>query len=185
MTPAATTAQTVVSGYRLTFGTLEEARARIGERTDVYIADCAVNEAMIQYYCSSVEDANPSYWNREFANEVWGSLIAPPAMLQSWIIPFAWHPVGAKSVPVMAFCIPLPGLLPINISTDVEYFKAIRLGDVLHMTDRLTSVSDEKSNRLGIGHYVTSEMEFRDQHGELLARATNVIYRYRLREDLP
>ena len=38
------------SGYRLTFGTLDEARARIGEQTEVCVADCAVNEAMIQYY---------------------------------------------------------------------------------------------------------------------------------------
>jgi uncharacterized protein len=86
---------------------------------------------------------------------------------------------------VIAFQIPLPGLLPINIATDVEFFRSVRVGDVLHMTDRLISVSDEKSTRLGIGHYVTSEMEFRDQRSELLARATNVIYRYRLRGELP
>jgi acyl dehydratase len=185
MTQADTTPPSDASGYRLTFGTLDEARARIGERTEVCVADCTVNEAMIQYYCSSVEDANPSHWDRHFADEMWGALIAPPAMLQSWIVPFAWHPKGAKSVPVIAFQIPLPGLLPINIATDVEFFRSVRVGDVLHMTDRLISVSDEKSTRLGIGHYVTSEMEFRDQRSELLARATNVIYRYRLRGELP
>jgi acyl dehydratase len=183
MTPINVNPVSEVSGYRLTFGTLDEARARIGEQTEACIADCAVNEAMIQYYCSSVEDANPSHWDREFAHDVWGGIISPPAMLQSWILPFAWQPDGSKSVPVIAFRIPLPGLLPVNIETDVEFFRVIRVGDVLHMTDRLVSISEEKSNRLGIGHYVTSEMDFRDQHGELLARATNVIYRYRLRDN--
>lgn len=150
----------------------------VGSHGPLREAEMAVSEAFIQYYCSTVEDANPSYWLEEFARRTWGGIVAPPAMLQSWIIPLAWRPDGARKIDVLAFRVPLPGAYPVNVSTDTEFFEPVRVGDLISFGEELLAVSEERTTGVGIGHFVTTAMKFYNQHGRLLARATNVLFRY-------
>ncbi|HZV08279.1 MAG TPA: MaoC family dehydratase N-terminal domain-containing protein, partial [Novosphingobium sp.] len=103
---------------------------------------------------------------------------APPGMLQTWTIPMQWRPEGARTVSVMCAKVPLPGDKPINVSTDFEFFEPVRVGDRLTMTDRLEAISPEKTTKVGTGHFITSVTEYRNQAGVLLARSTNVLFRY-------
>lgn len=167
------------SGLNLNIGTYDEAMTWIGRSLDTAFGDVAVTEAMIQYYCSAMQDGNRSYWDRDFADAHWGGPIAPPGMLQTWIIPLQWRPEGARTVSAMAVKVPLPGDKPINVSTEFEYFKPVRVGDILNVTDRLLDISAEKTTKIGTGHFVTTRAEYRNQRGELLATNTNVFFRYR------
>lgn len=167
------------SGLGLVFGTYEEALTHIGRSTEPATGDVPVNAPMIQLYCSALEDANASHWDEEFATKHWGGLIAPPGMLQTWTIPMQWHPDGHRTVSVMAAKVPLPGDKPINVTTDFEFFEPLRVGDRLTLTDRLESVSEEKTTRVGTGHFITSVTEYRRQDGTLVARSTNVLFRYK------
>lgn len=171
------------SGLNLNIGTYEEGLSWIGRSLDTAFGEVEVNAAMIQYYCSAMQDANPSYWDRSVANAHWGGEIAPPGMLQTWIIPMQWRPEGARSVSAMAVRVPLPGDKPINVSTEFEYFKPVRVGDILNVTDRLIAITPEKTTRIGTGHFVTTVAEYRNQRGELLATNTNVFFRYRSASD--
>ena len=46
-----------------------------------------VNEAMIRHWCHVLGDENPAYADPETAaRSVHGGLVAPPTMLQSWIM---------------------------------------------------------------------------------------------------
>jgi acyl dehydratase len=166
------------SGFRITIGSFEEGCRWIGKESEPWIAEFAVNEAMIQYYCSAVEDSNPSYWDREFAQAQWGGIVAPPSMLMSWSLPLQWRPVGQRDFVFLAFAVPLPGGSPVNSSTETEFFQPMRVGDLVTYRDRLVAISDEKATRLGTGHFVTTVGECRNQHGELLARNTNVLFRF-------
>jgi uncharacterized protein len=169
---------TAISGYEVTLGTLPQALAMVGARSARREAELLVTEAFIQYYCSAVEDANPSYWSEDFARRAWGGIVAPPGMLQSWIIPLMWRPEGRREIDVLAFRVPLPGAFPINVSTDTEFFEPVRIGDRLNYTEEFLSVTEERSTRVGTGHFVTTAMEFRNQHNVLLACSTNVLFRY-------
>jgi acyl dehydratase len=167
------------SGLNLNIGTYEEALTWIGRSLDTAFGEVEVNAAMIQYYCSAMQDANPTYWDRDFAALHWGGQIAPPGMLQTWIIPLQWRPEGSRTVSAMAVKVPLPGDKPINVSTEFEYFGHVRVGDVLNVTDKLLDISKEKTTKLGTGHFITTVAEYRNQRGELLATNTNVFFRYR------
>lgn len=167
------------SGLDLVFGTYEEALTYIGRSTEPATGDVPVNVPMIQLYCSALEDANASCWDEEFAARHWGAVVAPPGMLQTWTIPLQWHPNGRRTVSVMAAKVPLPGDKPINVTTDCEFFEPIRAGDRLTMTDRLEAISEEKTTKLGTGHFITSVTEYRRQDGTLVARSTNVLFRYK------
>ncbi|WP_156677952.1 FAS1-like dehydratase domain-containing protein [Sphingomonas profundi] len=167
------------SGMSLNFGTYEEALSWIGRTTEPFESEFAVNVPMIRYYCAALEDANRSYWDTDFAAEHWGGSVAPPGMLQTWTIPLQWRPDGKRAISVMAAKVPLPGDKPINVTTDFEYFEPVREGDRLVMTDRLEAISEEKTTRVGTGHFITSITEYRNQAGTLLARSTNTLFRYR------
>ncbi|AXB80198.1 MaoC family dehydratase N-terminal domain-containing protein [Novosphingobium sp. P6W] len=167
------------SGLGLNFGTYEEALEWIGRSTEPTEGEFAVNVPMIRYYCSAIEDANASYWDADFAQDNWGGPVAPPGMLQTWTIPMQWKPEGRSTVSVMAAKVPLPGDKPINVTTDFEFFEPVREGDRLTMTDRLVAISEEKTTRVGTGHFITSITEYRNQAGSLLARSTNTLFRYK------
>ncbi len=167
------------SGLGLNFGTYEEAKTWIGRSTDVCFGEVEVNVPMVRTYCAAMEDANQSYWDADFAAAHWGGAIAPPAMLQTWTIPMQWRPDGRRTVSVMAAKVPLPGDKPINVTTEFEYFRPAYAGDIVNMVDRLIDISEEKTTRIGTGHFITTVGEFRNQRGELLARSTNILFRYK------
>ena len=53
----------------------------------VEIAQDAVNEAMIRHWCEAMGDRNPAYLDAEAARRtVHGGIVAPPVMLQAWIL---------------------------------------------------------------------------------------------------
>ena len=50
-----------------------------------------------------------------------------------------------------------------------EYLRPLVLGDRLTAASVIDSVSTEKHTGLGDGHFVTTRLEFTDQHGERVA----------------
>ena len=166
------------TGFNLKFGTYEQAKAMIGTRSDVLFADTEVNAPMIRYYAALLEDANPSYWDEDFARQAWGGIPSPPGMLMSWLMPLPWKPSGRADAPLLATQVPLPGDTLINVSTETEYFRPIRAGDLLSVTDEVKDVTREKQTRLGKGHFITTVATFRDQKGQVVAKNTNVMFRF-------
>ncbi len=150
----------------------------IGFAAEPRVAELAVEAGMTRYYASSLEDGNPSYWDEDFATEYWGGLIAPPGMIQSWGIKLPWRPDGPGAAPALVSMVPLPGDKPINISTDVEYFQPVKVGDLLTVHDSVVDVSDEKQTAVGRGHFLTTQSEYRNQKGECVARVINILLRY-------
>lgn len=167
------------SGFQFRIGTYEDALKMVGAKGQTVEADIEVNAPMIQYYCATVEDGNPSYWSEEFARTQWGGLVAPPSMLQSWLLPLPWRPEGARVMRSVSIDVPLPGDKPINVSSDAEFFLPIRVGDRLSSTDELIAVSEEKQTKIGTGHFVTSRATIRNQRGEIVGRVTNILFRYK------
>jgi len=170
------------TGYALPLGTLDDARAMVGRRTPPRPAPAEVSWGRIQHFCSMTRDGNPSYWDPDIAKELWGGLVAPPAMLEAWLMPLEWTPTSAAPEPRLPARIPLPGRSMINGSNDTTFHRPVRVGDLLTVEEELLSVSDEKSTRLGDGHFVETLSVFRNQDGEVVAEVRNTLFRFTPRE---
>jgi len=159
-------------------GTVEEGRATIGKKSDVYTAELEIGLPMSQIFCGHIKDANPSFWDPEFANEAWGGLIAPGGLLNTFGKAVPWRPGGGVQRRNIAMDVPLPGVTTINSSTETEFFKPLMIGERLSAYDEVVDISPEKTTRLGRGHFVTIVCNYLNSKGELVARNTNSIFRF-------
>lgn len=166
----------------LVFGTYDDAVAAIGMKSEVAFGEAEVNWPMVKTFCSLVEDTNASYWDAEYATSTWGGLVAPPAMLLTWLVPLQWRPDGVTALPFVGPKVPLPGNSSINVSSETTYLRPVQLGETLNIMEEVTEVSPEKTTRLGTGHFVTTESTVRNARGEVLATRMNVMFRFQAAE---
>jgi len=134
-----------------------------------------VNPAMIRHWCDAIDDRNPVYTDPEFAaHSVHGGLVAPPAMLQVWTMRGLRPPARPQQRPdVQGQLMRLldgAGFTSV-VATDCqqEYRRYLRPGDDLSVETTIESISPEKRTALGVGHFVTQRMSYRDQRGEEVA----------------
>lgn len=167
------------SGLRLTIGSEDAGHAMIGHRGPRRVAPVPVNAPMLQYFCGIVEDANDSYWSEAYAAAHWGGLLSPPSMLQSWAIPLPWTPAGRELPTSLAMEVPLPGDKVVNVWSDTEFVRPVRVGDRLAYQEELRAISPQKRSRIGTGHFVETVTDVTNQREELVACVTNSLFRYR------
>lgn len=164
--------------YEFAFGTYEDALRMVGTRTEPRYAGTAVSGARIQHFAATIRDANPSYWNQEFAQRQWGGLLAPPGLLMGWLIPLPWLPAEEPPARGIALRVPLPGTTFINAANEAEFPCTIVEGDRLHVIEEVVSVSPQKRTRLGTGHFVQTRDEFYRDDGTLVAINRNTLFRF-------
>jgi acyl dehydratase len=163
---------------RLVFGTYQDALRMVGVKTEPRTAGTVVSAARIQMFAALVRDANPSYWDAEFAAKTWGGLLAPPALLMGWLIAPPWEPGDRRPVPSIAIRVPLPGNTFINAANEAEFPLPIVEGDRLTVVEEVLSVSPEKRTRLGVGHFVETQDTYSRQDDALVARNRNTLFRF-------
>jgi acyl dehydratase len=122
--------------------------------------------------CSSVENANPLYWDEKAAREITGGWIAPPSMISVWCRPHRFAP-GRKGEGLalkVHFDLKEKLGLPEAIMTDDElvFHRPVRLGDRVRSHQVLRSVSEPKTTKLGRGRFWTIEVVYENQKRELL-----------------
>ncbi len=146
-----------------------ELRRQVGRTGTPTTARDPVNQPMIHHWCDAMDDANPLYTDPDAARQgPHGEITAPPAMLNAWtmigLVPREDDPQDpASGVYAMLDQAGYVGVVATN--SEHVYHRYLRLGDHLTGTVKLVEVSDEKQTALGIGHFVTTEAEYHDQHG--------------------
>lgn len=164
--------------HRMVFGSYEDALAMVGFVAPPRRGQIDVSEAMIQMYCGIGEDANPSYWDRDYAQRRWGAIVAPPGMLFTWPMALAWRPDQPERELSLCTTVPLPGDTLINARQESEFFEPIRVGDRLTMHEHVEAVSAPKTSHLGVGHFVTTRARFEREDGVVVAELVNSLFRY-------
>jgi acyl dehydratase len=127
---------------------------------------------MIRHWCDAMTDANPVYLDPDFAaKSIHGGLVAPPAMLNAWTMPGLPGRPKTGSGPNPTRALDEAGFTSV-IATDSEheYLRYLRPGDLLHGSNELVDVSEEKRTALGLGHFLTSRTTYRTQSGEEVGR---------------
>ena len=164
--------------YEFAFGSYEDAARMVGTRTEPRFAGSAVSAARIQHFASMVRDPNPAYWDSEFATQVWGGIVAPPALLIGLLMPPPWVPTGKQPTASIAIRIPLPGTAIINASNDAEFLAPVLEGDRLSVIEEVVSVSQKKTTRLGVGHFIETLETYYRGDGSPVATSRNTLFRY-------
>ena len=132
-----------------------------------------VNQPMIRHWCLAIGDANPVYTDPEAAGRsVHGEIIAPPAMLQAWVMrpPGATRPAegGTAQDELLGLLDSLGYTSVVATNCEQEYVRDLHLGDHLSMSTVIEAVSEEKQTALGRGHFVTTRNTYTDQRGQVV-----------------
>lgn len=150
-----------------------EVESWIGQRRYEEIGEFAVEKGYIFTSCSSVQNANPLFWDDKVANELTEGPIAPPSMISVWFRPHFWSPGRTEeAVPMqLHFDLKVALGLPEAVMTDntITFYEPVRVGDRLKTVQILRSVSAKKTTKLGTGRFWVLEMEIENQNGELCA----------------
>jgi acyl dehydratase len=144
----------------------------IGEVQYEETGEFPVEQGYIWTTCSSVENGNPLFWDAEVAEAVTGGAIAPPTMLSVWFRPHSWAPGRTEVALPLQVHFDLKEIfgLPEAVMTDntIVFHEPVRPGDILHTRQILRSVSDPKTTKLGSGRFWVIDVEYLNQHEEMV-----------------
>lgn len=146
---------------------MAELRALLGTMTAPVINE--VEPGAIRRYAEAVGDPNPLYRDVEYARKSrYGELISPPGF-------FGWQKqvtAGAVDMMVPVFAALLnAGLLRIlDAGREYEFFLPVRAGDTLAWYAKFADVQ-EREGKSGRMVFVTMEITYMNQHGDLVAKA--------------
>lgn len=127
-----------------------------------------VNTPMIRQWCEAMGVRNPVYTDESFARRsVHGGLVAPPTMLQVWLLAGlnGALPPGSATESIRELIDALaeagyPAIVAVN--SEQHYQRYLRPGDRIHRTSSIESIVGEKRTALGTGFFVTELIEFFD-----------------------
>ena len=169
------------------------------------VAPYAVNEAMIGMWADALLDDNPVYMDAAAARATGRpGVIAPPTMIQAWTMPeLSRMARGAKDVPGFA-----PYLRPESVAQRAEefakiygvlaergftnslatncrqtYHRELALGDRVRCISTVEAVSTQKRTAMGVGHFVTTRLEYLDQERRPVATQLWTFLRFRTPEN--
>jgi uncharacterized protein len=149
-----------------------EIEALVGQFQYEETADFLVEQGYIWTSCSSVENGNPLFWDPAVADELTGGPIAPPTMLSTWFRPHHWAPGRTEQkLPLQVhFDLKEKLGLPEAVMSDnsITFHEPVRPGDLISTRQVLRSVSDEKTTKLGTGRFWVIDVEYHNQHGDLV-----------------
>jgi uncharacterized OB-fold protein/acyl dehydratase len=138
----------------------------------IEVAQDAVNEPMIRHWCQAMGDANPAYTDPGKAKaSVHGGIVAPPTMLQAWILPgyeMAQPAQGSlnKQQELHAIFNELGYTGVVATNCDQVYDRYLKPGDRVSATTVIESISPEKATGLGTGRFIETRTTFTDQDGK-------------------
>jgi uncharacterized OB-fold protein len=131
-----------------------------------------VNQPMIRHWVEAIGDENPVYVEPDAAaKSVHGQIVPPPVMLQAWVMRGVRpRPTdGGNPRDELMTLLDSAGFTSVVATNcEQEYHRYLHLGDHLSTTTIIESVSDEKATGLGVGHFVTTRVEYRTEDGELV-----------------
>jgi uncharacterized OB-fold protein/acyl dehydratase len=154
----------------------------------------AVNLPMIRHWVEAMGDHNPVYVDDRAARDAgFPGVIAPPTMLQAWImrglrasqLADEARASGASgdspSDELMAALDEAGFTSVVATNCDQHYDRPLVPGDHLEVSSTIEAVSSEKNTGLGVGHFITTRLRFTDQNGDQVATMAFRILKFKPR----
>jgi uncharacterized OB-fold protein len=150
---------------------IEEARSFLGRTPGpLRVGRDPVNLPMVHHWCQALEDRNPAYLDEEHAAaSSRGRLIAPPGMLQTWIMDAPRDPSATSPNEEVMRRLDAAGYTSVvAVNYDHEYLRELGHGDRISVRTYAEDLSQEKQTALGPGYFTTTVYEYVDDAGELV-----------------
>jgi uncharacterized OB-fold protein len=137
-----------------------------------FVARDPVNLPMIRQWCDAMGETHPAYGSDAgAAATVHREAVAPPTMLQAWIME-GWIMHEGYDEPrneqhrlhKLLSEAGYSGVLGTN--TEEHYDRYLKVGDVVTAETIIDEISEEKATGAGIGYFITTRTSFHDQEGE-------------------
>ena len=146
-------------------------------------ADFDVERSYTYNTCAATENGNPIYWDDDVAAQLTGGPIAPPTTLSLWMRPHYWQPgaAGEQVALKVHFDLKAAFELPEAVMTDntLILHDPVRPGDRISHRQVLRSVSGPKTTKLGTGRFWVIDIEYHNQHGDLVGIESYTGFGYR------
>ncbi len=152
------------------------------------VAPDAVNVPMIRHWVDALNDRNPVYLDEEFAATTrFGGIVAPPAMLLTWMLPRPRIEGIAErgGAPTeMRFDNPITALDEagyvgtLATNSELEFVRYLRPGDRLYVSTEVESISNRKTTALGKGYFVTWVTTYSSAGDEVVGRQLFRIFKF-------
>ncbi len=164
---------------------MDELQRYVGGDFGPFLAWDAVNAPMVRHWCEAMGDLNPVYTDDEAARKQGHpGLVAPPAMMQAWIMPGynGKRPPGSDDRSAMAVLEILKergyGAV-VGVNCEQEYHQYLAEGDRVYFRSSCESISEEKTTGLGVGFFVTELSTFYNQRDEIVGTMRFRVLQYK------
>ena len=141
-----------------------------------------VNEAMIRHWCEAIQDANPLYSDKDFAQaNGFRGTVAPLTMVQAYCTPPLWPKTETAADPIFEAvrkCTENGYSASLGISIAYEFLHPLYPGDEVVYMIKLLSVSPRKTTRVGTGYFLTSQYSYRNQTGQPTCNQLLTVFQY-------
>lgn len=146
---------------------LDEARALVGAAPGpLRTGPDPVNLPMVHHWCRALGDDNPAYLDEENARtSSRGALIAPPAMLQTWVMDAPRDGTGPNDE-LMRLLDEAGYTSVVAVNYEHEYLRELVHGDRISARTAVEDLSAEKRTALGPGVFATIRYDYVDADGE-------------------
>lgn len=154
------------------------------------VAPDPVNMPMIRHWLDAFQDRNPVYESKERAEASrFGGLIAPPAMMQTWIMPRP-NLVGIaerggagqemrEDIPIVVLHeVGFTGALATN--SVLEFYRPLRHGEHLKTRTIYKEASALKTTSLGEGYFNTWNSHFYSENEEEVGCQTFTMFKFKV-----
>jgi len=140
----------------------DEMKAAIGVDSEPSVYE--IEAEPIRRWAEAIGDSNPLYHDEAYAkSKGFRSLIAPPGFIANYAFPVKSGGGGRRS-----FRSPFARML--NGGNEYEFFKPIQAGDTITATSNIADLR-EREGRLGKMLFIISETTYKNQDGEIVAKA--------------
>ena len=150
---------------------IEQARSFLGrEPGPLRVGRDPVNLPMVHHWCQALDDRNPAYVDEAYArSSARGELIAPPGMLQTWVMDAPRDPDALSSNDHVMRLLDEAGYTSVvAVNYEHEYLRELTHGDRISVRTYAEDLSQEKKTALGPGLFTTTVYEYVDQSGEVV-----------------
>ena len=124
-----------------------------------------VERGKIREFAQAIKDDDPLYFDEEHARREAGGIMPPVTFLQT-----VQHWDDGRGRPRIPF--DLKRVL--HGEQEYEFLQPIHAGDVLTAVSRIVDVYDKPGKRGGSMTFAVAETEYRNQRGDLVARARHI-----------
>ncbi|MBI2848499.1 MAG: MaoC family dehydratase N-terminal domain-containing protein [Chloroflexi bacterium] len=162
---------------------LEEARKLIGTETKPVPMRYPVEYDPIRRYCHMNDDTNPLFLDPEYAKKTkYGEVICPPLFIGIAGGSGPWPPPkeNAPTLPP----VPTPGDRSINLTTEWEFFKPVKVGDRLWSKSRIADVYILSIRLDPQAFWTLTERIITNQDNEVVAIGRNLGLKHRTPEQI-